>query len=317
MKSLDERIHKEIKPVFDQLKPVPLVTRDTAPEAYAAREKMMRAYARPHEDVSVTERHIPGQEGDPDILIRIFQKAGRTEKAPLVMFMHGGGMYLGSATSEESGAVRTVRANDCVVIMPEYRMSWRAPFPAALNDCYAALCWSVEHANELNIDADRVILFGVSAGSNLVCGLSTLARDKGFPKILAQVPLQPMLDYRCNTNSMKEFTDLRCWNAPQAELAWEMYLGDSFAEPISPYASPLYAEDFSNLPPTYFYVGELDPFRDEAILYAQKLMEAGNFVDYQIVGGAYHGFEAAMCPLVQKCLDGVTKFIADAFQGNI
>ncbi len=317
MKTLDERVSKSLKAGFDTLREVPLVTSETAEAAFEQNEEKVKAFMRPHDDVRSEDRIVPGRDGNPDVRIRILEKQGRTEKAPLVFYIHGGGMYLGSVPTSEGGAVMAVRGTDCVAVMPEYRLAWQAPYPAALNDCYTALCWVVEHADELNIDAERIVLYGASAGSNLVCALSLLARDKGYPKITAQIPLQPMLDYRCDTPSMREFDDLRCWNASQNKLAWEMYLGKEPAGPVSAYASPSIAENFSDLPPTFFYVGALDPFRDEAIAYAQNLLSAGVFVDFRVVGGAYHAFEAAFCPMVMECMNMTLEFMKRAFSGMI
>lgn len=316
MKTLDERVCKSLKPAFRALKEVPLVTLENARQAYEANEEVMRAYARTHDDIAVTERRIPGRGGEPDVMIRILEKAGRTEKAPLVFCIHGGGMYLNSVRTNDGSAVLAVRSTGCVAVMPEYRLAWQAPYPAALNDCYTALCWAAEHADELQIDADRILVYGVSAGANLACALSLLARDRGFPKISAQIPLQPMLDYTCSTDSMKEITDLRVWNLHQNKLAWEMYLR-GVRGPVPAYASPLHAEDMSGLPPTFFYVGELDPFRDESIAYAQKLMKAGVYVDFHVVGGAYHAFESAGCPMVMEFISMTNAFMNRVFRKEI
>ncbi|MBR0373600.1 MAG: alpha/beta hydrolase [Mogibacterium sp.] len=309
----EARVHPAFRKAFASLPDTPLVTMETAQAAYEQNCELLKRYARPHDDISTVDRMIPGRlPEDPEVKVRILEKVGRTEKAPVVFYIHGGGMYLGNVENSEGGALMAIRATDCVAVMPEYRLSWQAPYPAAIKDCYAALCWTVEHAEELNIDPDKIIVYGVSAGGGLAAALSLLSRDLGYPKIAAQIPLQPMLDARCCTKSMQDITDLRAWNGPQNKLAWDMYLSGLEGE-IPAYASPALADDFSGLPQTYFYIGELDPMRDEAITYAQKLMEAGVIVDFRVVGGVWHAFEAAFNPMVMECIGMTNSFIKSVF----
>jgi acetyl esterase/lipase len=116
-----------------------------------------------------------------------------------------------------------------------------------------------------------------------------LARDRGGPKICFQFLGIPELDYRLETPSMRMFVDTPMWNRADAELSWNYYLGGGAAEEVSPYASPAVAPDVSGLPPAYVTTMEFDPLRDEGIIYALRMMQAGGSVELHSYPGTFHG----------------------------
>ncbi len=204
-----------------------------------------------------------------------------------------------------------------VVAAVEYRLAPEPPFPAGVEDCYAALRWVHDSADALGVDARRVAVGGQSAGGGLSAATALLARDRGGPGLYFQFLGIPELDHRLETSSMRAFTDTPLWNRPNAILSWRYYLGPDCAE-VSPYASPAIAQDLRGLPPAYVTTMEFDPLRDEGIVYALRMMEAGVPVELHSYPGTFHGSAAVTTAEVsrrgQRELMGV---LARAFRSDV
>lgn len=244
-----------------------------------------------HESVSISNRFITGPEGAPDVRIRIYEPIKKDKVLPGLLWIHGGGYVLGTPEMNDDLCKRYVTEANCVVVSVDYRLAPENPYPAAIEDCYAALKWFAEHAEELGVDSFRLAIAGASAGGGLTAALSLLARDRQGPPIVFQMPLYPMIDDRNNTQSSSEITDERVWNRDSNMKGWAMYLGTNQEEDVSPYAAPARATDFSGLPPTYTCIGDLDPFRDETIDYIVRLRQSGVPVEFHLYPGCFHGFE--------------------------
>ena len=177
--------------------------------------------------LDVDDRSIPGPDGAPDVVVRVYAPTSRAAAVPAIVYIHGGGFFVGSIDSEHAGAAALARELGVVVVSVEYRLAPEHPFPAGLEDCYAALTWVHEQADELGVDTDRVAINGGSAGGGLAAGLALLARDRGGPRICFQYLGIPELDDRLDTPSMRQFHDTPMWSRPAAEKSWEWYLGDA------------------------------------------------------------------------------------------
>jgi Esterase/lipase len=288
---MEERVHPELKSLFSVL-PEVVYTR----ENLAAKRKEMQEFAAGmaaslpvRDDVSTSARYVPGAAGDPDVRIKIYEPQGKNGTLPGILYIHGGGYILGSADMMDPALQQLASDMECVIVSVDYRLAPEHPFPASLNDCYAALQWFSDHAEELGSDAARIAVVGPSAGGGLTAAVSLMARDRNGPSILFQMPLYPMIDDRMITKSSNEIMDDRVWSKAKSQLAWGMYLGDK--EEVSPYAAPARATDLSGLPPTYTCVGDLDPFRDETIDYVARLTQAGVPTEFHLYPGCFHGFE--------------------------
>lgn len=288
---MEERLHPELKSMFSAL-PEVVYTRDNLA---AKRQEMLEFAAAmsaslPMNDAVLTsERYVPGAAGDPDVRVKIYEPRVKNGPLPGILYIHGGGYILGSADMMDPALQQLVSEIECVIVSVDYRLAPEHPFPAPLEDCYAALQWFSEHAEELGSDSSRIAVMGPSAGGGLTAAVSLLARDRNGPSIRFQMPLYPMLDDRNMTPSSNEIMDDRVWNKAKNQLGWEMYLGEQGK--ASPYAAPARAADLSGLPPTYTCVGDLDPFRDETIDYVLRLTQAGVPTEFHLYPGCFHGFE--------------------------
>lgn len=211
------------------------------------------------------------------------------EKTPGILWIHGGGYAVGMAGMVfMSRAKRLVTSYGAVVISPEYRLAGKAPYPAALEDCYAALLYLKAHAEELGCAADRIMVGGESAGGGLTAALCMLARDRGEVNIAFQMPLYPMLDDR-DTDSSRDNHGLS-WNTRRNHAAWRLYLREVEGE-IPPYASPARQTDYSYLPPAYTFVGNREPFYCETMTYIENLRKAGVPARVDVYPTGFHAFD--------------------------
>ncbi|HEX4492105.1 MAG TPA: alpha/beta hydrolase [Acidimicrobiia bacterium] len=240
--------------------------------------------------VSITDHEVPGPEGAPPVAVRVYapDSAPPATGRPALLDIHGGGFVVGSVEMEHAFAANAARTLDAVIVAVEYRLAPEHPFPAGLEDCYAALTWMHGEAGALGIDTTRVGVGGQSAGGGLSAATALLARDRGGPALCFQFLGIPELDHRLDTASMRAFVDTPMWSRPAAELSWSRYLGDHDGA-VSPYASPAIAEDLAGLPPAYVTTMEFDPLRDEGIVYALRMMEAGVSVELHSYPGTFHG----------------------------
>ncbi|GFP76478.1 alpha/beta hydrolase [Clostridium fungisolvens] len=244
--------------------------------------------------IQFSEEYIVRKDGS-RLRICVFKPLALKEDVPGVLWLHGGGYALGSPEVSKLYAKKFIEVSDCIVIAPDYRLSIEAPYPAALEDSYEALLWMKNHADELGIRSDQLMVGGDSAGGGLTAALTLYTRDKGEVNIAFQMPLYPMLDDRMTTESAKE-NDAPVWNSKSNSLGWKLYLGCLFGtEKVPYYAAAARSEDYSKLPPTATFVGSLEPFRDETIYYVENLKKAGIPVHFEIFTGCYHGFDQ-ICP---------------------
>ncbi|MEL3948418.1 alpha/beta hydrolase [Streptomyces sp. LNU-CPARS28] len=261
----------------------------------------------------VTELSVPGPPGAPDVTLVSARPAGAVGPLPLLYYMHGGAMVMGNAWSVLPRILdEWVLPLNLAVVSVEYRLAPRAQYPAPLEDCYAGLVWATEHAADLGVDADRVVIGGKSAGGGLAAALALLSRDRGGPGALGQLLLCPMLDDRDTTFSCRQMTGTGLWDLTSNATAWRALLGDRYgAADLPPYAAPARATDLSGLPPAYIDVGSAEMFRDQDMAYANAIWQAGGQAELHVWSGAYHGFDgiAPRAAVTRDARDARTRWL--------
>jgi acetyl esterase len=244
--------------------------------------------------VGHADRTIPGPDGD--IPVRVYRAASSpaysvSAARPLVVYFHGGGFVLGSLRIGDWICGNVAAQVGAVVVSVGYRLAPVHPFPAAVEDCYAALTWATANAADLGAQG-AVAVMGESAGGNLSAVVSLAARDRGGPAIAHQALFYPATDMsdsgtallaaRANPNPAFVHPD-------EIEAYHRMYLG-SGGDAASPLASPMLAPSHEGLPSALIQVGEHDPLHDDGVRYAGKLRAAGVPVRLTDYGGMPHGF---------------------------
>lgn len=263
-------------------------------------------------DVDVWDVEIPGYRGD-TIVVSVFAAKGRTGTGPGFYHIHGGGMIAGDRFAGIDQFVEWAVRYNGVVVSVEYRLAPEFQDPYLVEDCYAGLVWTAEHAEELGIDLDRLIIGGASAGGGLTAGTTLLARDRGGPKLAGSMVIYPMLDDHNDTVSARQINGGVCvWDQTSMETTWNAYLGDRRGtDRVSIYAAPARATDLSGLPPTYLDAGAAEVFRDEVVAYASRIWAAGGDLALHIWQGAFHGADS-MAPgtrISGEMLDSRDKWI--------
>ena len=244
------------------------------------------------EGVTVENRLAPGLDQAPDVTVRIYQPADRPPTLPGLLWIHGGGYVFGNVEGDDLRLKQLVKDVRCVVLSVEYRLAPEHPFPAALEDCYAALKWLTANADELGVERSRIAIGGTSAGGGLAASLALLARDRAEVDVAFQFLIYPMLDDKNVAPASASLPDTPVWSRENNLFGWKSYLGrDPGGEGVSPYAAAFRATDLLGLPPTYIGVGETDLFLNESIHYAQRLLQAGIPTELHVYPGAFHCFD--------------------------
>ncbi len=210
--------------------------------------------------------------------------------APGVLWIHGGGYITGMARMVYmSRALPLVKKYGAVVVSPEYRLAKKAPYPAALNDCYSALLWLRDSAGALGVDSGRLMVGGESAGGGLAAAICILARQRGEVNIAFQMPLYPMLDDRDTASSADNHGIV--WNTRLNHIGWRAYLGGIYGGDVPATAAPARETCYRGLPPAYTFVGKREPFYCETAAYIENLRRAGVEADIDVYDSGMHAFD--------------------------
>ncbi|WJL96272.1 alpha/beta hydrolase [Microbacterium sp. ET2] len=257
-----------------------LRTRSVVP----SREEITRSGRLEH-----SEHMIDGPGGDLRIVLLL--PAARTAPVPVLLFAHGGGLVVGGPYDGMVPLAALAAEAGFAIASVDYRLAPEHRYPAAVEDVYAALGWVARQAATLDVDPDRIILTGISAGGGLAAATALLARDRGGPGVFAQLLVCPMLDDRNQTGSGTQMAGRGAWDRDANETAWSAYLGPDRTE-VPIYAAPARAEDLSGLPPAFIDVGSAETFRDECVAYADRIWQSGGDAELHVWPGGAHGFDA-------------------------
>ncbi|MFG3045066.1 alpha/beta hydrolase fold domain-containing protein [Streptomyces sp. NPDC048241] len=244
----------------------------------------------------VEDRKVPGPPDAPDVSLYLCRPVDAPPGArlPVIYYVHGGGMILGTNRAGVDAALSlALDLGGAVVVSVEYRLAPEHPHPAPVEDVYAGLLWTAEHAGELGGDPERIVLAGASAGGGLAAAVALLLRDRQGPPVLGQLLRYPMLDDRNDTPSGHQMAGTGVWDRTANETGWQALLGEDAGGPdVSPYAAPARATDLSGLPPAFLDVGSAETFRDEVVAYASRIWGCGGVAELHVWPGGFHGFDA-------------------------
>jgi acetyl esterase/lipase len=240
--------------------------------------------------VRIVDHEVTAADGTA-LLARWYQVPSSDSRAA-VLYLHGGGMILGSVPIFDGPVSRYVAHTGVSMLSVDYRLAPEHPYPTSVEDAYAGLVWLAAHAAELGVDPDRVAVMGDSAGAGIAAAVAILSRDRGVPALARQILLYPMLDDR-NTTPDPEIAPFAGWTYDDNITGWNALLGPRDQDSqVDPPAAPARLTDARGLPPAYIEVGQLDIFRDEDVTYALTLSRAGVPVELHLHPGVPHEYDA-------------------------
>lgn len=238
--------------------------------------------------------------------VRVFRQATESDTGPALLWIHGGGYVMGNARNNDDLCRRFADRLGITVASVEYRLAPEHPYPAALEDCYAALEWL---AAQTTVDRSRVAIGGASAGAGLAAALAFMVRDQGGLTPQLQLLSYPMLDDRAVPDPAVEHL-YRGWSVRSNTFAWAAYLASANPD----LAVPARRTDLAGLPPAWIGVGTNDLFYAEDVAYAKRLDAQGVRCDLKVVPGAFHGFDglAAKSSVAQDFFDSQCRALTQA-----
>jgi acetyl esterase len=239
------------------------------------------------------------------LCVRVYRTAS-DEPLPGLLWFHGGGWAVGSLASHDPVCRHLARTTPCCVISVDYRLAPEHPFPAAVEDCWAAVEWAARESAQLGVDPARLAVGGDSAGGNLAAVAALRARAAGVPVAL-QVLVYPVTDVDLDSPSYLEHADGLNLTRAKMEWYWRLYLAG--ADGAHPDASPLRARDLRGVAPALVQTAEYDPLRSEGEAYAHRLAEHGVPVTLTRYDGMIHGF-VRMPALTGVAFDGLAEIAA-------
>jgi acetyl esterase len=299
--------------LLDQLALMPAIPMaEQTPDGLRASFAMLAALAgEPDPVAKIEDRSIPGPAGE--IPVRIYTPDAPSDGGPLpvVLFFHGGGFVIGNLDTHDSACRELANGTPAIVVSVDYRLAPEHPYPAAPDDCFAAVKWAQAHAGELGGDPARLAVAGDSAGGNLAAVISLMARDAGGPPLRAQILVYPATDLTMSHPSIDENGE--GYLLTKETMHW--FMGHYQPDVSHTKASPMAADNLSGLPPALVITGEFDPLRDEGEAYADRLRQAGVPVVHTRYDGMIHGFFGlrAIFDASTKAMDEATRALRDAF----
>jgi len=245
------------------------------------------------EQVDVTDVTINDDPSGRQVRVRVMSPRERQGQIAGILYIHGGAFVLGDVDANARLSVRYVDAVPAVVVHVDYRLAPEHPFPAAYDDCLAALGWMRRNAVSLGIDPDRTGVVGSSAGGGLAAAVGLADRGSEHVPLRCLALMYPVLDDRLTTPSSTGSPQAPLWTSTDMKLMWDMYLGElpAGSADVPSTAAPARETNLSGLPPTLVVACDLDPLRDEDIEFAGRLAASGVTTELKLYEKTFHGFD--------------------------
>lgn len=240
----------------------------------------------PPPEVDTIGKDIPVSGGS--IHARIYTPRTADSVKPVIVYYHGGGWVIADLNTYDASAKGLAEKTGAVVVSVHYRQGPEHKFPTAHNDAFAAYQWVLQNAASIQGNPKMIAVAGESAGGNLACNVSIMARDKGMMLPVHQLLVYPVANNDMNSESYQKYAAAKPLNKPMMEWFAKNYLGD-MAKAADPRIS-LVRANLKGLPPTTIVAAQIDPLTTEGKLLADKLKEAGVEVDYKLYDGVTHEF---------------------------
>ena len=236
------------------------------------------------------------------------------QKSPLIIYFHGGGFVMGDLESHDLVCRHLCKQTNATIIAVDYKLAPEHKFPAAITDTIDSITEIISRADEFNIDQNKVILCGDSAGGALAAVGTIMSRDKLIPKVHGQILVYPWVDMTMCRRSMDIDLEGMILNKKTIEYFADHYL-NSYEEQVDWRASPLLTPDLSGLPPTYIFGAGLDPLVDEGDAYKRRLLSFGNEVHYRLFEGQMHAFvsNSVQLPTALTCIKEMSNAAIEIF----
>jgi len=255
------------------------------------------------------QEYLVRQDGS-KLRLCVYTPLVKKENVPGLLWIHGGGYAIGLPEQDDHFIKQFVEASGCIVVSPDYTLSLDKPYPAAFDDCYAALLWLCKNGAALGMREDQVFVGGNSAGGGLAAAVTLYARDKGEVPVAFQMLVYPMLDDRPTNSSTGN--DAPVWDSVSNNASWRLYLDGYYGgDDVPAYAAPARAKNFAGLPPACAFVGDIEPFHDETAAYMENLKKSGVPVHFKVYSGCFHAF-VRMCPDANISKDAIS-FLTESF----
>ena len=282
-------IRAELRPVANLLKLTYTASNETAFARYD--RQCIRKYRGKWKSINTVaeEKAIVRDNGSILRILVVRSENAQEEKATGLLWMHDGGFAYGVPEQESILVDMICGDGKCVAVLPDYTKSTEDPYPAALTDCYKALLWMKDNAEDLGINRNQLFVGGTGAGGGLAAALCLRARDVRDVRVAFQMTVSPMLDDRMESESARD-NNAPVWDSKKNRNAWELYLRN-MEEGIPVYAAPGRENDLRGMPAACGLVGDLEPMKDETVLYFARMKKADIPVSLRVYHGCFHGFQ--------------------------
>ena len=282
-------IRSELRPVAQLLKLTYTASNEAAFAKYD--RQCIRKYRGKWKSINTIaeEKAIVRDDGSILRILVVRSEDKESEQATGLLWLHDGGFAYGVPEQESILVDLLCGDGSCIAVLPDYTKSIEDPYPAALSDCYKVLLWMKDNAEDLGINRNQLFVGGSGSGGGLAAALCLRARDVRDVRIAFQMPISPMLDDRMESESAKD-NNAPVWDSKKNRAAWDLYLKD-MEEGTPVYAAPGREKNLKGMPPACGIVGDLEPVKDETVLYFARMKKEDVPVSLRVYHGCFHGFQ--------------------------